>query len=85
MMSETINVIKKEEVPSYYINNIEASGGIFDITLKCLYRQDDKAIHQCSLVMSPQHAKSLLGMLNQLVSTYETEVMELSIKDGNNE
>lgn len=75
------NVDKVIEAPIYYVNNVESSGGIFDVTLKCLHRQENKSIHQCSLVMSPQHAKSLLEVLQQVIGMYEKEVMPLNFKD----
>lgn len=86
MEKEIVDTINKDiETPIYYVNNVEASGGIFDVTLKCFHRQEEKTIEQCSLVMSPQHAKSLLEVLQHFVGMYEQEVMPLSRQDGGDE
>lgn len=61
----------------YYINNVELSGGIFDMTLKCSYHDGEYTEEQCSIVMSPQHAKALLAVVESYVASYEEGIMPL--------
>ena len=61
-----------------YCNAVRAFGGATDVTLDCGFRYgNDEPTMAVRLVMSWEHAKMLLPVLEQLINNYETNVGEI--------
>ena len=69
---------EKGEVPDFYVNSVDVSTGIYDITLNfgvitpVSKGQAEKKL-VCTVRMSPQHAKMLTLILRSALKSYERE------------
>ena len=74
------------DAPFYYANNVRMRVSVTDIQLsfhRVIDTVDDEllAVPECTIAMSPQHAKSLLQLLERNIASYEDEMGPISIHD----
>lgn len=68
-----------------YTNSIGIEASVFDIKLKVNYdtsNEEKKAEKEelCEIVMSPQHAKAFLNVLNNTIKEYEKSFGEINLR-----
>lgn len=73
--------ISEDVINNYYVNSAEINGGVFDFYIKFKHMIDDTtAASSFNVVMSPQHAKSLLLVLSNSIKCYEDAFGEIQIQ-----
>jgi hypothetical protein len=75
---------EERNIPRYYCNVVGIDAGAFDFIFKFgLKKKRNNPVSDedfdIEIIMSPQHAKSLLEVLNQVVANYEKEFGNLNI------
>ncbi|HEX2087920.1 MAG TPA: DUF3467 domain-containing protein [Solirubrobacteraceae bacterium] len=75
-MPDTPERAEPTEVALIYANSVNASGTAYDIAIDFAYRAraDDPAQPTARVVMSWEHAVSLVKVLNRLIGGYEQEI-----------
>lgn len=74
-MDENVNQLKH-----FYINNAQVGVGVFDfqVTFGTISNKDEIS-DEFKVIMSPQHAKALLGILNDAINKYESTFGSINI------
>ncbi len=77
-----------DELPFYYVNAVQVSGGPFDFTFDFGFKRPEDARpgsqdyqRLVRLTMSPGHAKSLFRILSQQLTAYEELLGEIPSPD----
>lgn len=68
------NIKNKAKTTPIYTNRVSIAVGIYDFTLRFGLQSDDEIDEQARIIMSPQHAKTLLQMLSESIEDYENSV-----------
>ncbi|UVT20042.1 MAG: DUF3467 domain-containing protein [Nitrospira sp.] len=79
------NILKSEDTPSFYANNIDLSVSTWDFRLKggeiIQANKDSITIKELfTLYLSPNHAKMLSILLSERVAEYEKRFGELPLQ-----
>jgi hypothetical protein len=82
--TQPLETIRTEKFSKIYTNSCQLEVSPWDFTftfgeLKRLGGSSTKVEEQMAVIMSPQHAKALLGILASNVSEYEKQVGEIKL------
>lgn len=79
-MENTLNG-SENVINNYYVNSAQISGGVFDFSINFKHILDENtSVNSFNVIMSPQHAKSLLLVLNNSIKSYEDAFGEIEIQ-----
>lgn len=79
--------MEEKEKKVIYTNSIGISASLFDIKLLVNYISDNNENNEtkkdniCEIVMSPQHAKAFLNVLQKTIESYEKGFGEINLNN----
>lgn len=71
-----------EEAPNVYANSVNLTMSVYDVTLhfaQATGPDPEDQREQVNVIMSPQHAKVMIQMLQENLDSYEKEIGDIAL------